>query len=153
MSAWGINIGKHGVPQSAGTGRRPAITVNEAGQGNFVFGTLWQFWKYFADWKFCLSKYTKLFIVFGIVLLNLWNKTSTAILRCHRQYWIPLEQEQRGAHKPSFTGNEFTQIPLVAQWQSTSDVRNGFLRLRKIYRFSSYFVQVDINVPSRLGCH
>ena len=30
-----------------------------------------------------------------------WCSGTTAFPRCYRQYWIPLEQEQREAHKPS----------------------------------------------------
>ena len=38
------------------------------------------------------------------------------IARCDRQYWIPLDQEQRRAYNSSLHWDEFTQIPAVAQW-------------------------------------
>ena len=41
---------------------------------------------------------------------------GTVIPRCDWQYWNPLKQEQREAHTPSFTEDEFTRSPVVAQW-------------------------------------
>ena len=49
-------------------------------------------------------------------LIGLIIEASTAIPRCDRQYWIPLDQEQRRAYNSSLHWDEFTQIPAVAQW-------------------------------------
>ena len=38
--------------------------------------------------------------LYGPKLLAVLHLYLTAIPRCNRQYWIPLEQEQRGGHQP-----------------------------------------------------
>ena len=60
---------------------------------------------------------------------NSGNSVLTAIPRCHRQYWIPLEQNKEELIIPPFTEDEFTRILAVAQWLSPSDVRDGFPNL------------------------
>ena len=61
-----------------------------------------------------------IFQLVGVLGKQSWHGLSllgpTAIPRCDRQYWIPLDQRQRRAYNSSLHWDEFTQIPAVAQW-------------------------------------